>query len=55
MLHCVTALDLKSTIEIEVTTTDKLGAKTLRKFKAKVVWKKNQLYGVEFEKPAKSL
>ena len=48
MLHCVSPLDSQSKIEIEVTTADKYGKKTLRKFKAKIVWKKNSLYGVAF-------
>lgn len=48
MLHTAAALVMRQTVELEVSTTDKDGKKTLRKYKATIAWKKNQLYGVKF-------
>lgn len=49
MLHTLTALMNHQAIELELSTTDKDGKKTLRKLKAKIVWKKTHMYGVKFE------
>jgi PilZ domain len=48
MLHCATTLQDRQLLELELTTTDDLGKKHLRKLKAEIMWKKNLMYGLKF-------